>query len=268
MWSPFWEQGSDWHQPTTGPGADQEGAGSLILQSPGELRAPVAFKHNSLIVRGEVRAITEVPRSLPPKVPRVTLTPEIEALVGNEGMRVLTNGIKMHYAAAETNLMDPPPWLDATLYKARTTLFRTNEEGFFPEGGVAPKPSEVVLREHPQPREPPFEEPPDAEHQGEPAERPTEHRGEPAERPAEHPGEPPQRPAENQQNDPPEQMKQGECHGVPAGLEQHELEDICGSQRRADHGGHQPARSHEHSQNLRQPRPRPWLCTTSPSCLL
>ena len=84
-------------QPET-PSTGEE-AGGLILQSPGGLRAPVAFKHNSLIVQGEVRAITEVPRSLPPKVPKVTLTAEMAALVGNEGMHSLAGGVKMHYAA-------------------------------------------------------------------------------------------------------------------------------------------------------------------------
>ncbi|CAE7035083.1 unnamed protein product [Symbiodinium sp. CCMP2592] len=89
--------------------------------------------------------------------------------------------------------LDPRPWYDATLYKARTTLYRTSggfwlqvensanylceknpftmvtktrkpritligmdafEEGFFPEGGVAPKPSELVVESHPQPHPP------------------------------------------------------------------------------------------------------------------
>ena len=72
----------------------------------------MAFKHNSLIVQGEVRAITEVPRSLPPKVPKVTLTAEMAALVGNEGMHSLAGGVKMHYAA--TDLLDPRPWPPST----------------------------------------------------------------------------------------------------------------------------------------------------------
>ncbi|CAE7436535.1 unnamed protein product [Symbiodinium sp. CCMP2592] len=127
------------------------GAGprSMILRSPAGLRAPVAFKHNSLVVQGEVRAITEIPRSLPPKVPKVTISAEMEAMVGNEGMHVLGNGIKMHYQAAATDLLDPRPWYDAITLIGMDAF----EEGFFPEGGVAPKPSELVVESHPRPQE-------------------------------------------------------------------------------------------------------------------
>ncbi|CAE7796060.1 unnamed protein product [Symbiodinium sp. CCMP2592] len=236
----------------------------VILRSPAGLRAPVAFKHNSLVVQGEVRAITEIPRSLPPKVPKVTISAEMEALVGNEGMRVLGNGIKMHYQAAATDLLDPRPWYDATLHKARTTLYRTSagfwlqvensadylceknpftlvtktpkpritligmdafEEGFFPEGGVAPKPSELVVESHPQPQAPRTPEPPE----GELAERPAERQGEPAERrgePAERRREPAERPgSQDADMGASEPGDVQDLPGAPAGLEQHEFGD-------------------------------------------
>ena len=52
----------------------------LSLEEPqGRHHTPVISKHNSLAVVGSIRAITEMPRTLPPRVPRV----------GKEGMHVL-----------------------------------------------------------------------------------------------------------------------------------------------------------------------------------
>eukprot|EP00439_Symbiodinium_sp_Y106_P042674 s6517_g5.t1 len=53
----------------------------LSLEEPqGRHHTPVISKHNSLAVVGSIRAITEMPRTLPPRVPRV----------GKEGMHVLS----------------------------------------------------------------------------------------------------------------------------------------------------------------------------------
>ena len=165
----------------------------LSLEEPyGLHHTSVKFKNNSLAVAGEIRAITEVPRTLPPRVPKVTLTDEMQGLVGKEGMHVLADGTKLHYTARASHLLDARPWYDPNFFKARTTLFQSNSGqwlqvensadyvnepnpftlasshpkpritmissspfsvDFFPEGGVPPKPSEELLRLYPQPME-------------------------------------------------------------------------------------------------------------------
>ena len=192
MWSPFWEQGSDWH----GPGADQEGAGSLILQSPGELRAPGGFQAQLAYSAGRgARHHGGAPQ--PPTKGAASDADSRDRGPGrNEGMRVLTNGIKMHYAAAETNLMDS----SALARRDHSTrpgprCFGPTRKVSFPKAGWHPSPARWCCESTPSRREPPFEEPPDAEHQGEPAERPTEHRGETSRTTR-------RTPRRNQQNDP------------------------------------------------------------------
>ncbi|CAE7508211.1 unnamed protein product, partial [Symbiodinium sp. KB8] len=136
---------------------------------------PVKFKNNSLAVAGEIRAITEVPRTLPPQVPKVTLTEEMQGLVGKEGLHVLADGTKFHYTVRASHLLDARPWYDPNLFKARTTLFQStsgqwlqvensadyvNEPNPFTLANshpkpritmVPPKPSEELLRLYPQP---------------------------------------------------------------------------------------------------------------------
>ena len=125
-------------------------------------------------------------------MPKVTLTEEMQGLVGKEGMHVLADGTKFHYTARASHLLDARPWYDPNFFKARTTLFQSvsgqwlqvensadyvNEPNpftlasshpkpritmissspfsvdFFPEGGVPPKPSEELLRLYPPPME-------------------------------------------------------------------------------------------------------------------
>ncbi|CAE7930835.1 unnamed protein product, partial [Symbiodinium necroappetens] len=102
-----------------------KGAGLSLEEPYGLHHTPVKFKNNSLAVAGEIRAITEVPRTLPPRVPRVTLTEEMQGLVGKEGMHVLADGTKFHYTARASHLLDARPWYDPNFFKARTTLFQS-----------------------------------------------------------------------------------------------------------------------------------------------
>eukprot|EP00439_Symbiodinium_sp_Y106_P050192 s4190_g6.t1 len=158
----------------------------LSLEEPrGRHHTPVIFKRNSLAVVGSIRAITEMPRTLPPRVPRVTLTEEMQRLVGKEGMHVLADGTKFHCTRRASHLLDARPWYDINFFKARTTLFQSvsgqwlqvensadyiNEPNpftlassqpkpritmisstpfsveFFAEGGIPPKPSETLVR--------------------------------------------------------------------------------------------------------------------------
>ncbi|CAE7840199.1 unnamed protein product [Symbiodinium sp. CCMP2592] len=126
------------------------GAGprSMILRSPAGLRAPVAFKHNSLVVQGEVRAITEIPRSLPPKVDDQDAQAEDHA---DRHGRLRGGLLSRRRGGPQAKRWTPEP----------------------PQEEPAERPAEH--------RGEPAERP--AERQGEPAERPAERQGEPAERP-------------------------------------------------------------------------------------
>ena len=110
----------------------------LSLEEPyGLHHTPVKFKNNSLAVAGEIRAITEVPRTLPPRVPKVTLTEEMQGLVGKEGMHVLADGTKFHYAARASHLLDARPWYDPNFFKARTKRELSSAGGGNPNWGSA-----------------------------------------------------------------------------------------------------------------------------------
>ncbi|CAE7214402.1 unnamed protein product, partial [Symbiodinium microadriaticum] len=150
------------------------------------------FRKGWSLVHKDAGLSLEVPRTLPPRVPKVTLTEEMQGFVGKEGMHVLADGTKFHYTARASHLLDARPWYDPNFFKARTTLFQSvsgqwlqvensadyvNEPNpftlasshpkpritmvssspfsvdFFPEGGVPPKPSEELLRLYPQPME-------------------------------------------------------------------------------------------------------------------
>ncbi|CAE7626085.1 unnamed protein product, partial [Symbiodinium microadriaticum] len=47
----------------------------------------------------------------------VTLTEEMQGLVGKEGMHVLADGTKFHYAARASHLLDARPWYDPNFFK-------------------------------------------------------------------------------------------------------------------------------------------------------
>ncbi|CAE7189097.1 unnamed protein product, partial [Symbiodinium sp. KB8] len=147
---------------------------------------------------------SEVPRTLPPRVPRVTLTEEMQQPVGREGMHVLVVENSADY------VNEPNPFTLASRQpKPRIAMVSSSpfSVDFFPERGVPPKPSEELLRLSPgQPRAVQR----DAEHRERES---TEHQG----RDAEHQG---REPAEHHgpQHDVDEQGR------VPPGLEQDELE--------------------------------------------
>ncbi|CAE7612443.1 unnamed protein product [Symbiodinium microadriaticum] len=85
--------------------------GELKPQEPFGRAAKVAFRHNSLALRGHIRAVT-------------LSTPSLAAV------RVLTDhprgphGIKGHYAPNAFKLMDGRAWYDADVFSARTTLVK------------------------------------------------------------------------------------------------------------------------------------------------
>ncbi|CAE7914103.1 unnamed protein product, partial [Symbiodinium necroappetens] len=74
----------------------------LKLQEPFGRAAKVAFRHNSLALRGHIRA----------------------EIVGREGMHELPHGIKGHYAPNAFKLMDGRVWYDADVFSDRTTLVK------------------------------------------------------------------------------------------------------------------------------------------------
>ena len=151
--------------------------GELKLQEPFGRAAKVAFRHNSLALRGHIRAVTlstpspaavraltDNPRTLPAAPPVVPLPDYLKEIVGREGMHELPHGIKGHYAPEAFKLMDGRMWYDADVFSARTTLvkkangswiqiensaderitlFRMESfgEGFFEGRGMAPKTS-------------------------------------------------------------------------------------------------------------------------------
>ena len=210
------------------------------------------FKHNSLAVVGSIRAITEMPRTLPPRVPRVTLTEEMQRLVGKEGMHVLADGTKFHCTRRASHLLDARPWYDINFFKARTTLFQSvsgqwlqvensadyiNEPNpftlassqpkpritmisstpfsveFFAEGGIPPKPSETLVRSYVPPRAPVTPEPVEAAVAA--PRTPAESRPEPAEHqgePAEHRAEPAEHQGEPAEHRGEPAERQGEPH--------------------------------------------------------
>ncbi|CAE7226124.1 unnamed protein product [Symbiodinium sp. CCMP2592] len=186
------------------------GPRSMTLQSPAGLRAPVSFKHNSLIVRGEVCTITEVPHTLLPKVPKMTLSAEMEALVGNEGMHLLGNGIKMHcggdrldgppavvrrYPLGQDHALSHECWVLASTGKLGAGYL--NEKNPFTLATKVPRPRITLIGM-------------DAFERGEPPERPTDARTQ------ENQQNDPQNAQENQQNDSQAKMRPASGHEAAA----------------------------------------------------
>ncbi|CAE7941317.1 unnamed protein product, partial [Symbiodinium necroappetens] len=111
--------------------------GELKLQEPFGRAAKVAFRHNSLALRGHIRAVTlstpspaavraltDHPRTLPAAPPVIPLPDYLKEIVGREGMHELPHGIKGHYAPDAFKLMDGRMWYDADVFSARTTLVK------------------------------------------------------------------------------------------------------------------------------------------------
>ena len=111
--------------------------GELKLQEPFGRAAKVAFRHNSLALRGHIRAVTlstpspaavpaltDHPRTLPAAPPVIPLPDYLKEIVGREGMHELPHGIKGHYAPEAFKLMDGRMWYDADVFSARTTLVK------------------------------------------------------------------------------------------------------------------------------------------------
>ncbi|CAE7202129.1 unnamed protein product, partial [Symbiodinium necroappetens] len=100
--------------------------GDLLLEEPFGRRTPVGYRNHSLVVRGHVRALTEIPRSLPARVPAIELPEDVLSKVGQEGMHSLANGWKMHFSSAATTLLDGRDWYDADYWCCRTTFLQTD----------------------------------------------------------------------------------------------------------------------------------------------
>ena len=101
------------------------GARKLHLEEPFGRKTEVSYRNHSLVISGHIRALTEIPRSLPDRVPKVDLPAEILEKVGVAGMHSLGCGWKMHYSPAATLLMDGREWYDADYWCCRTTLLQS-----------------------------------------------------------------------------------------------------------------------------------------------
>ncbi|CAE7908149.1 unnamed protein product, partial [Symbiodinium necroappetens] len=103
------------------------GAGSrkLHLEEPFGRKTEVNYRNHSLVISGHIRALTEIPRSLPDSVPKIDLPAEILEKVGVAGMHSLGCGWKMHYSPAATLLMDGREWYDADYWCCRTTFLQS-----------------------------------------------------------------------------------------------------------------------------------------------
>ena len=100
--------------------------GDLLLEEPFGRRTPVGYHNHSLVVRGQVRALTEIPRSLPARVPAIDLPKEVLSKVGDPGMHSLGCGWKLHYSPGATTLLDGREWFDADYWSCRTTFLQTD----------------------------------------------------------------------------------------------------------------------------------------------
>ena len=103
----------------------EEGNG-LSLVEPFGRSAAVGFKNHSLMINGSVRALTEVPRTLPARVPQVFLPQEILEKSNVQGMHKLKFGPEwmLHVSRASTCLFDPRDWLDPAVWPCRMTFLQ------------------------------------------------------------------------------------------------------------------------------------------------
>lgn len=102
------------------------GPGQLHLEEPFGRKTQIGYRNHSLMVRGHIRALTEIPRTLPPRVPAVELPENMQELIGTEGMHTLDNGWRMHYSPAATQLLDGREWFDGDYWCCRTTFLQTS----------------------------------------------------------------------------------------------------------------------------------------------
>ncbi|CAE7264821.1 unnamed protein product, partial [Symbiodinium sp. CCMP2456] len=102
-----------------------DGQKQLHLEEPFGRKTAVGYRNHSLVVKGHIRALTEIPRSLPPRVPKIDLPAEILEKVGQEGMHELPNGWKMHFSEAATLFLDGRDWYDADYWCCRTTFLQS-----------------------------------------------------------------------------------------------------------------------------------------------
>ena len=103
--------------------------GEVKLQEPFGRTTPVGFRHNSLALRGHIRAVlleegsvnalTEAPRSLPPSPPIIELPLELKSILGQEGMHGLAGGVKAHFKDSANRLMDGRDWCEGQLGSSR-----------------------------------------------------------------------------------------------------------------------------------------------------